>query len=292
VTYFPDELFAERLERVRPQVGKLLIVDNTPDSTFSSLWKRLSITDVEIIENRENLGIGAALNQGIARAMELGYSWTVSFDQDSWAGTDMISVLINIFRRQARPETVGIIGCNFEDDNLQLPSVKFPPGGPAFSESETVITSGSLLSGAVFSAAGRYRSDFFIDFVDLEYCLRLRKLGYKVLIATKPLMVHALGAATALGPGQRTGAFSLVLTNRSPLRRYYMTRNGLLVIAAYLLVAPKWTIKILTSILGFALLKIPMEKTGRWKKICATLYGAFDALRGRTGKASAAWLKE
>ena len=78
------------------------------------------------------------------------------------------------------------------------------------------------MSAPVFSAAGPFRSDFFIAFIDHEYCLRLRKLGYKVIIANVPLMVHALGAPTTPSFDNRVGKFTLVLTNRYPLRRYYL----------------------------------------------------------------------
>jgi rhamnosyltransferase len=288
VTYFPDTQFAERLERIRKQVGGIIIVDNTTDPTcgVSSLGLRSS---VEVIQNRENLGIGSALNQGLAHAIGLGYPWVITFDQDSWVHEDLVTTSIGIYEQQPRPELVGIIGCNFEDENIHTAAIRFKHKGPNFAETDTVITSGSLLSAGAFSTAGPFRSDFFIDFIDHEYCLRLLKLGYQVLIATAPLMVHALGAATTITMENWAGRFSLVLTNRSPLRRYYMTRNGVLVAKMYFAVAPKLIFRVLGSLLGFSLLKIPFEKTGRWKKFCATLSGLFDALRGRTGKAPSRW---
>jgi rhamnosyltransferase len=291
VTYFPDTHFVERLERIREQVGKIIIVDNTTDPACGVSSLAL-LSSVEIIQNRENLGVGAALNQGVAHAIGLGYPWVITFDQDSWVHEDLVTTSIGIYEQQPRPELVGIIGCNFEDENTHTAAIRFKHNEPNFAETDTVITSGSLLSAGAFSAAGPFRSDFFIDFIDHEYCLRLLKLGYKVLIATAPLMVHALGAATTVTMENGAGRFSLVLTNRSPLRRYYMTRNGVLVAKMYFAVAPKPIFRILGTLLGFSLLKIPLEKTGRWKKFCATLFGLFDALRGRTGKASARWTGE
>jgi len=292
VTYFPDALFGERLDRIRDQVNKVVLVDNTADTKPSSLLQQLSSTNIEIIRNEENLGIGKALNQGMTRAMQLGYEWAITFDQDSWVHPDLVKILISTYEQQPRPDIVGIVGCNFQDENTHQSPIKHALDGPLFVETETVITSGSLLSAAVFSAAGPFRSDFFIDFIDHEYCLRVRKLGYKVITAATPLMIHALGAATIFSTDSRIGRISLVLTNRSPLRRYYMTRNGLLVAKRYFAFAPGWVFRSLASILGFSLLKIPFEKTARGKKLCATIYGAFDALRGRTGKARASWLEE
>jgi rhamnosyltransferase len=292
VTYFPDAHFGERLERIRRQVGQVLIIDNTDEERPSEFLRLIDFDDVEIIKNKENEGIGAALNQGMSRTIELGYEWALTFDQDSWVDPDLVKVLIGIYRLQPRPELVGIIGCNFEDENTHIPSMKCVPGAPIFREIEAVVTSGSFLRVSTFSKVGPFRSDFFIDFIDHEYCLRLLDLGYEVIISTAPLMVHAFGAGSLVSPDGAGGRFGIILTNRSPLRRYYMTRNGLIVAKRYFSVAPKWVLRSVASLLVYAVLKIPWEQNSRRKKLFATLYGAFDAIRSRTGKANADWLKD
>jgi rhamnosyltransferase len=288
VTYFPDGHFLERLDKIRSQVNGVVIVDNTGEVNPAPFLNELGARKIEMIRNRDNLGIGEALNQGLQRAEALGYEWAVTFDQDTWVRPELVETLIRIYEQQPRPERVGIIGCNYEDENLGTSPHQHRVDGPASVEAVSVITSGSLLSLVTYSAAGPFRADFFIDYVDHEYCLRLRKLGYKVILATKPLMVHALGEASELN---LLGLVKLILTNRSPLRRYYMTRNGLLVVGRYFLSEPLWAIETLGSILGFALLKIPFEKKQRWKKIRATAYGAIDGLLSRTGKVKASWMQ-
>jgi rhamnosyltransferase len=287
VTYFPDAHFAERLARIRAQVGRTIIVDNT--GATGSITAAVA-GDSDIIRNDSNLGIGEALNQGMACAAVLGYKWAISFDQDSWVDPDLVSTLISIYEQQPAPERVGIIGCNFEEENVRVPSVPFTAGGPMFRDMTAVITSGSLLSLMTHKRVGRFRSDFFIDFVDHEYCLRLLKLGYKVLSSTKPLMLHALGEGTVLTSIGDDRKLAIVLTNRSPLRRYYMTRNGLLVARQYFSVAPAWVLRSVSSLLLLATLKIPWEKKARLKKFRATICGLLDALRAKTGKADRDWL--
>jgi rhamnosyltransferase len=288
VTYFPDSFFKERLDRIRAQVANTIIVDNT--GAAAGLPSQLQgLGDAEIIRNHENLGIGEALNQGMTRAKEQGYQWALTFDQDSWVNSDLVATLINIYNQQPAPERVGIIGCNFEEENVHVPSNPFVAGGPAFREITAVITSGSLLSLSTYFKVGRFRSDFFIDFVDHEYCLRLLKLGFRVLSSTRPLMVHALGEGRVLTSIGDDRKLAIILTNRSPLRRYYMTRNGLLVAKKYFSVAPMWILRSVSSLLLFATLKIPWEQNAR-KKFRATVYGALDALCSRTGKADRLWL--
>jgi rhamnosyltransferase len=292
VTYFPDAHFGERLGKIKQQVGHTVIVDNTGEANPSVLLQTLDCTDAEIIRNKENLGIGEALNQGMARAIQLGFPWTITFDQDSWVRPELAETLIDIYKQQVQPETVGIIGSNIEDENIKASPNKYQPGGPNYTEIGAAITSGSLMCAKVFGIAGPFRADFFIDLVDIEYCLRLRKMGFTILNSKAPLMVHALGAATLVSFGGEMTGLSLVLTNRSPLRRYYMTRNAILVATSYFAVAPKWAIRTFASVFAFALLKIPLEKQARARKFLATLWGAVDAVRGTTGRANARWLYE
>src|SRR5277367_2627956 len=95
VTYFPDTKLGERLARIRDQTARIIIIDNTGDSNALSL--AINDTDTEIISNGENVGIGAALNQGMSRAMQLGYQWAITFDQDSWTHPNLVATLAGIY---------------------------------------------------------------------------------------------------------------------------------------------------------------------------------------------------
>jgi rhamnosyltransferase len=291
VSYFPDVHFMERLTRIAGQVGWTVIVDNTGSTNIEKFVEPLEGTRRELIRNSENLGIGAALNQGLTRARELGFKWAITFDQDSWVYPDLIAKLIAIYQKQSKPDRVGVIGCNFEDINTHETRLGTHEVGSGFRETEAVITSGCLMRTAIFSVAGPFRSDFFVDFVDYEYCLRLRQLGYRVIISTEPLMLHALGAASPLSLDFGYRRVAIVLTDRSPLRRYYMTRNAIHVAKKYFRIAPLWVFKTLASVIAFAPLKIPFEKTERTRKMRATLRGVFDGIHSRTGKARAPWLQ-
>ena len=57
-----------------------------------------------------------------------------------------------------------------------------------------VITSGTLTSLKAFANLGPFRADFFIDFVDSEYCLRARKAGYRILVSPHARIRHRVGS--------------------------------------------------------------------------------------------------
>jgi rhamnosyltransferase len=60
----------------------------------------------------------------------------------------------------------------------------------------------------------------FIDFVDLEWCIRARSKGYAVLGAPALRLQHSLG-------GQPVVIFGRAYPSHSPLRHYYMFRNAI-----------------------------------------------------------------
>src|SRR5713226_2121824 len=63
VTYNPEPSFEQNVRALLPQVGKLIIVDNQSTSAARPLIaKTASACDVEVIWNKQNLGVGAGLN--------------------------------------------------------------------------------------------------------------------------------------------------------------------------------------------------------------------------------------
>jgi rhamnosyltransferase len=71
VAYHLDCQFPERVALIVPQVDHIIIVDNNSDAEeviiLRTLCKRVN---VELIENKESLGIATVLNQGVRRAIE------------------------------------------------------------------------------------------------------------------------------------------------------------------------------------------------------------------------------
>jgi len=65
--------------------------------------------------------------------------------------------------------------------------------GKLYFEKDVVQMSGSLLSLMAFKEIGPFREEFFIDSIDADYCLRLRKKGYKIIVACQAQMKHSVG---------------------------------------------------------------------------------------------------
>ena len=92
VTYFPDAEFSERLERLLEQVARLVIVDNgSPEAALGWAGGLAGRDGVTIQRNGANLGIAAALNQGLSLLSGEGYDWVITLDQDSTVAPGCIS---------------------------------------------------------------------------------------------------------------------------------------------------------------------------------------------------------
>lgn len=281
VTYHPDVALPSRIERVARQVDRVVIVDNTAvDSCSRRLRAVASDLGVHLILNSHNEGIARALNQGARWASEERSDWLLTLDQDSIVAPDIAATLMATYLAHEGPDEVAVVGCNFT--NPVSKKAFFGPsgaGGSLGTVVKTVITSGSLVSLQAYWQLGGFRDEFFMDCVDLEYCLRARAAGYCILMTSKPLMEHPVGQLTEHRLlWRKTGT-----SNHGPLRRYYMMRNTLILAREYTMKEPWWVIAALWSKLKSMLLVVLYE-SGRLAKLRYSALGFFDGLRGNLNR--------
>jgi rhamnosyltransferase len=284
VTYHPDGSFADRFEVLVGQVGGFLVVDNHSDaSSVSMLREAAERLKMELILNSENLGQAAALNIGIEHAVAFGYEWALLFDQDTTPGQNMFEGLREAYGLFPRKEKLAVMGSNYIEPDTGKPRFSSTAAnGCSWRTRRVVITSGSLVSLAIYRILGRFRDEYFIDCVDLEYCLRARSKGFEVIATTKPLMVHGIGQPTHHRFPWRT----VNASNHSDIRRYYMIRNSIDLTKKYLLYDPAWVLANLWTRLK-SVFVLCMFEEDRWAKIKWSLFGIFDGFMSRFGKRSA-----
>ncbi len=284
ITFQPDEQIAERLATLRGQVSEIVIVDNS-DATRSDLLEEVCARqNYRLIRNGENLGVGAALNQGFAAAAQRDFQWVLCLDQDSVLFPDLLSILCEAYSAYRGDAPIGIVSSYYGIP--PMPGVEPQFDEKLYSEVLTAITSGSLVSVKAFDRAGNFREDFFIDSVDHEFCFRLLERGYRVLLTRKQGMQHSFGA-----PASKKFLWKRPATsNHSAVRRYYMSRNRLLVFREYASRHPAWVQEMRRSHLR-DVIRWCLVEDDRLRKIYATLLGTFHALRGRTGKLQSRFIR-
>jgi rhamnosyltransferase len=281
VTYHPDGGRVPGIEAIRAQVDAVVVVDNGSGPPWADVLAdptRLP-PDVCAIPNPENLGVAAALNQACRWAMSRGYRWLLLLDQDSVPAPDLIDQLAAAAAETPADPPFGILAANYRDATGVVGVAATGPGRSR--EAKVAITSGSLLRLDAYLACGPFRDDFFIDEVDHEYCLRLRRNGWSVRVTREPLLTHALGEQRRID----FGVYKPAVSGHAPVRRYYSARNRVALAKGYLLHEPVWVAGRL-AMLGLEAVGILLFETHRRAKLGAVVRGLRDGITGRMGPAA------
>jgi rhamnosyltransferase len=162
------------------------------------------------------------------------FPYTTLFrSQDSLPSPETVCVLLT---DEAKLITAGVhvgaIGPSFRDprSGSYYPMIKIV--GPMLMkikhkcdfepvEVSFTIASGSLIRIDAFNRVGAMNEEFFIDCVDIEWCFRAYAKGFRIFVSTKAVMSHMIG-------DNRERSLGREISIHSPLRRYYMARNWIL----------------------------------------------------------------
>jgi len=221
------------LRQTQP-LQEIVVVDNaSSDGTCALLAKQYP--QVTVLRMKENLGIGGGLAAGMAYAvLEKRHDWVWTFDQDSVPNNDHVlqALLDGCEQVGSAKGEVGIVAvlpvhektgdCYYPllwQDGFVRPSPDLIRQPVWFAD--LVISSGCMVRREVVEEIGVPRADFFIDFVDFEYCLRARSKGYKIAVVSAAKLVHEIGNARNV----QLPWFSRLWPIQPPFREYYMSRN-------------------------------------------------------------------
>lgn len=141
VTFFPDKDFTGRLARILSQFEKVVIVDNASNGESLAMLRLLEASErLVIIWNNMNFGVAYALNQGCHYALDEGFLWAATFDQDSVIADDYSTSMIAAIS-QIKHDRLAVAGCNYLDPNRGVIAYSNSKG-LHFEERFDVITSG------------------------------------------------------------------------------------------------------------------------------------------------------
>jgi rhamnosyltransferase len=227
VLYYPDE--KELLRNILsylPFIDKLFVIDNTGQDALTVVREKLlGLQNTEYIANKVNEGIAAALNKGAAVAIENGYNWLLTMDQDSFFEEGEAAKYFSFFETNFfHTDKIALVApSHFRDKAIADKEV--------YSDLVSVLTSGSLLRLSTWKELDGYDEKLFIDEVDHEYCYRLKKKGYKIVQMNHIFLNHQLGSQKEAGYFGNIAKRSRTI--HSPGRVYFMVRNYLYVRKEY-----------------------------------------------------------
>lgn len=273
VTYNPSiELLRKSVDSVNPQVGHIIIVDNTDNSKIKAILKTFSNDQITIYDCEGNKGIAYGLNRGYELAINKGFDWVLSMDQDSIMPENTISTY-----------TEYIDGNQNIKIGALMPALTICNGsnriiGKEAEELSDYMTSGSLVSMNAFLNTKGFKEDWFIDLVDTEFGLQLLQNEYKIIRIPSVVMHHNIGNAKDVTV---FGRHLFYITRHNWIRRYYISRNLFYLAQAYPSnpVYPNPNKQILKS-----LCRIIFFENDKFRKLKSVIRGIKDYRKGIKGQ--------
>jgi len=245
------------------QVEQIYLIDNSEHPNSDLISELTKWPNVYYTHSGENQGVAAALNIAAQLAIDSGFKFLLTMDDDTHLPLNAVRTMVEIIFAHDESERIGIISgvhsiFKHSDDPKNVLHT---------------MTSGNLLNLSVYAQVGPFRDDFFIDHIDHEYCLRLNQLGYLVIQVPKIILQHQLGERKFSGWG------TYKFTSHTPIRGYYMIRNGFIVANMYPIFRSQAFILIIKEYL-----KVILFEDKKMYRLKLMYHGLKDALDKRLGK--------
>lgn len=271
------------------KLDEIIVVDNASnDGTAEMLATRYP--EVTVLSLPENSGVGGGCAAGLTHAaIAKRHDWTWLLDGDSVPSPEGLQKLfegLQYLTEDTAQTAILAPRCVNLRTSMSYPGLSWrggrlvpTTGDPSqpLTFVDSVISSGSLIRREAVEAVGLPRVDFFIDFVDYEYCLRLRRKGFRIAVVRDSILDHEIGTQTTFNIFGRKKFWA----DHAPWREYYMARNETFTIWQYY---PQLTTKAFV-VYKFAHHALGIVLFGKQKLACLGMMcrGFVDGRAGRLG---------
>jgi rhamnosyltransferase len=263
VLYNPDLVrLQENILAIKDQVDLIILIEN--GSIKTEYLQQFDSSDIVLLINETNKGIAFALNQICHYCYCHKIPWVLTLDQDSIVSPNLITTLTEYIQDDVGIVCPKIVDRNFkrDEDNLNYDVRKI----------SWCITSASLTNVIAWQKVGGFDNSMFIDWVDLDFCISLRRNGYVILQTMKTQILHELGEKSRI---LHFRGRQIYLLNRPAFRYYYVERN-------HIYLGRKWPhISLKGKFYGAieTLFFVVLYEKHKWRNFISMLKGIFDGFR-------------
>ena len=277
--YHPDERLLAVVDSVHESCAEIVVVDNTPEGAASMADKIEDTDALTVLRSGVNRGLAHALNLGVSR-LSAGIEAVIFLDQDSVLAPDVVPRLAEHFEDRS----IGIATPAPWDPVHERFYETFSGRHEDVADRAISITSGMLIRRDLLARVGEFREGFFVDYADLEYSLRVRRTGARIIQDKRLRLPHSIGE-------RRTHSFfgmRIPVTHKAAWRDYWQLRNGLITVREQGRFSPAWAVTAVLY-LGRAAVHAVLFEDDRRAHAGAVLRGVRD---GVTQKYSLRYLPE
>ena len=270
ITYNPEiELLQKNLEALLDQFESVLIVDNNSENIdeIEKLIKNNNLT-VSLEKLSDNFGIAYAQNVGLKKATQEKKDWLLTMDQDSVIPDNLTAEYQKVIDKF---DNIGMIGWNQwpkdQQTNKEIIKVDF-----------FIISSGCLISNKALLECGKFDEQLFIDHVDTDVNIKIRNLGYQTLTTNAVRLKHQIGEKTS-----KKTIRGFTYNSHSPVRVYYIVRNGIVLFRRYFFSQTIWTLHIIKHSFREGIYFL-WHQPNRLKNFTMLIRAWYDGLFNKLGK--------
>lgn len=272
LSYKPDMGIIGNIDELAKQAHTVYVVNNSPDDSataevLASLNHRESVV---VLDQEGNVGVAAGFNAGMRRALADGFDYIWIFDQDSTVSQGMLAALLTAFDQPGVPVAIAGPALRAEETGHLYDG----ESSSGIRDQVALISSGALFAREALDGIGLHDERLFIDYVDHDISLRARRAGFRIVKVYDTVLDHRFGASV---PSTFLGR-RIYLSNYSPMRHYYMTRNRVIMVRRYGLGRWFWDDAAYAT---KSWVKVVLCERDRNRKIGAALRGAVAGLRFR-----------
>lgn len=279
VTFNPDKDIYDNIKKISEQVDRVFIVDNGSSETeFKRVECLEKISNVELVTLEKNFGLAHAQNIALKKGIVSGFNWFLMLDDDS----EVSNTYINDIKRHISDDALIYVPSVLDLNSANYSKVI--TGGmltlhrkkhvTSTNNVLVAISSGMLINRKVFDEIGYMNSNMFIDYVDIDFCLRAKKFT-KIRHCSNVILAHRLGSKKVL----RWKFISITVSKHSAFRRYYIFRNRIYIWKKYFTRYPVYIIyEMNVSIVEF--FKIVLFENNKRDNLLNIINGICDGLKG------------
>lgn len=225
VLYHPARQEYENIRDYCSSLDELILIDNSEQSSESIVQKvfgDIKACEIKYLFSDGNLGLCGGMNKGMRIAFEDGCDWCYTNNPDSRFGNDLTSIYKKILLNEQDPN-IAIVGPQYSYDRRNLKK------GKGVYEVEWLMMSGCLVNVSLFLQVGGFDERLFLDGLDVEFCLRLKQKGYRVLECREAVLIHQ----PAVTKSKKILWYTLKYGWDKPVRYYYQARADVFIITHY-----------------------------------------------------------
>jgi len=207
----------------------ILVVDNG-SGDGSVEWLRAGLKDVRVVVTGSNLGFSGGCNAGLRALADGRVEFALLVNSDVVLRPDAIAVLLQaaldhpeagvlapVLLSREEPDQIASAGISFHPASGRMrhraagrPLSLLQPSTPH--DVDAVSGAVMLVRTEVLQRVGLLDEKFFFSFEDIDYCLRVRQAGFRILCVPDAIAYHEGGRS---------------IGRRSSRRVYFATRNHL-----------------------------------------------------------------